>query len=596
MTGDLRTFAFIEGDHAGYGLNDGTAAVRMARRAGTIAVDIETAGLGRDMWDLRAVTVGTTDEVHVLDPVTQRAAIVDALAAATTMVFHNSPFDVPVLTALGFMRIDDVERVHDTIIDVRMIDPSDHGGHGLASSAVRHLGLDYERIKRQAASSWREVTARTKAEMFKRSGLHSEAYVIYAAGDVLVTARLYNAMPAALARAVADHPFKHSGDWRALRDREQTVNRVLLRRSCLGIGSDFEVIDEIRGELRGRAADADAVLSGFGVDTSLTPVKVKEAAVDVLEQLGLLPAGHPHLANGRPSAAKTALARVHHPVVDALTVRSQAHGFDDRYLASVEGHSFNGRVHPQVAVCIARTGRMSYGSPAIQQFPPGVRRMLRFDTAATSMDWSSVEPVFFGNVVGETGMVERFEAGGDLYQPIADLAGVDRPTAKVILLAQLYGQGATELGRRLELAPEAAKALIDKVLEPLPMIRKGIRALRNLGNAHGKVQTLSRRVIPVELDPRSGNHEYFGYKAVNYYIQGSCLDLLHEVIAAIHGAGMASCVYAAMHDELVVDSAVADDVERLMLTPPAAFCELAGRVPVLRVGRTELGHHWLDKS
>jgi DNA polymerase I-like protein with 3'-5' exonuclease and polymerase domains len=595
VPGDLRTFAFIERDHAGYGINDGAAAVRMVRRAGTVSVDIETAGLGNDQWDCRAVTIGTSDEVHVLDPVTQRAAITDALAAATTLVFYNSPFDVPVLTSLGHMRLCDVDKVHDTLIDARLAAPSDHGGHSLGEASVKHLGIDYSRFKRQAQTTWREVTRRTKAEMFKMSGLDSEAYVLYAAGDVLITQRLYEAMPAVLARVVADHPFKHTGDWRALREREQVVNRMLLRRSCLGITTDFEVVDEIRGELLARAADADAVLASHGIDTGLSPVKVKEAAVDALERLGQLGERHRRLANGRPAADKNALARINHPIVDALTTRSQAHGFDDRYLHSVEAHSFNGRVHPQVAVCIARTGRMSYGSPAIQQFPPGVRRMLRFDRPATSMDWASIEPCIIANAAGETALIEHFERGGDIYEPVARAAGVDRKTAKVVFLAQCYGQGPTELGVRLGRSYDEARELIDIVMRPLTQIRKAIRALRNIGDKHGKVQTISRRVLPIDLDIRTGNHTFLGYKGANYWTQGSAYDVLAEALLAIHRAGLDDAVFAALHDELVVDTTASDDVLQIMTCPPDALVEAAGRVPVLRVERLHLGHNWADK-
>jgi DNA polymerase-1 len=593
---DLRTFAFIERDHAGYAINDGEAAVRLARTAGTVAVDIETAGLGRDMWDLRCVSIGTSDEVHVLDPVTQRAAITDALRAATTMVFHNSPFDVPVLTSLGYMRIDDIERVHDTIIDVRLARPSDHGGHGLADAAKTHLGVDYERFKRQAQQTYREVTGRTKAAMFKESGLHSESYAIYSAGDPLITIRVYAAMPAALAHTFSDHPFKFSGDWRAIRDREQTENRQLLRRSCIGIHTDFEVIDEIRGELQARAADADAVLSSLGIDVDLSPVKVKEAAVDELDRLGLLPARHPRLMNGRPSASKTALARINNPIVEALITRSQAHAFDDRYLKAVEGLTFNGRVHPQVAIHQARTGRMSYSGPPIQQFPPGVRRMLRFERPVTSMDWSSIEPVIIANVSGETKLIDQFEAGGDIYLPVAEAAGVDRKTAKMVLLAQFYGQGYRELAVRLNRDEDETKKLVDELMRPFGQIRKAIRALRNIGDEHGKVQTISRRVLPLDALPETANQKFRGYTAINYFVQGSAYDVLAEVLYAIHLAGMDDAVHAAMHDELVVDTEAAPDVLRIMQAPPPALIESAGRVPVLRVESVDLGRNWLDKK
>lgn len=79
-------------------------------------------------------------------------------------------------------------------------------------------------------------------------------------------------------------------------------------------------------------------------------------------------------------------------------------------------------------------------------------------------------------------------------------------------------------------------------------------------------------------------------------MQGSAYDLLAEAIYAMHQEGIAEHLRLAIHDELVVDTEVADEVHRIMVTPPQQFIDAAGRVPVLRVGRTDLGRHWEDKG
>src|SRR5262245_58499073 len=116
-----------EGDFAAYALGDGDGAVRLARAAGVVAVDIETAGLGKRMWDLKAVSIGTANFAHVLDPLDHAQAIRDALRAATTIVVHNSFFDCPVLVEHGLMRLGDVAKVDDTLVSSRLAAPSEHG-------------------------------------------------------------------------------------------------------------------------------------------------------------------------------------------------------------------------------------------------------------------------------------------------------------------------------------------------------------------------------------------------------------------------------------------------------------------------------------
>jgi hypothetical protein len=52
----------------------------------------------------------------------------------------------------------------------------------------------------------------------------------------------------------------------------------------------------------------------------------------------------------------------------------------------------------------------------------------------------------------------------------------------------------------------------------------------------------------------------------------------------------------AVHDELVVATEAATEIQSIMHTAPAALTELAGRVPLLRTGRVDMGHHWIEKG
>ena len=210
--------------------------------------------------------------------------------------------------------------------------------------------------------------------------------------------------------------------------------------------------------------------------------------------------------------------------------------------------------------------------------------MFAFDRPVTSFDWSSIEPVVAANLAGDAGVLGLFEGGGDIYQPIADAAGITRKTAKTVFLAQLYGQGVASLALRLDLSEERAGDLVRRVRAAMPGISRMLGQVRAYGERLGAVQTISGRKIPLPLDFRTGGARFMGHKGVNYLIQGSAYDLLAEAI------------YAMDHDELVVHTEVADVVERIMLTPPPAFVEASGRTPVLRVGRVDLGDHWTQKG
>jgi DNA polymerase I-like protein with 3'-5' exonuclease and polymerase domains len=577
-----------------YSVMDGPRAARMARGA-DIAVDIETAGLGDLAWQINSVQIATTTEAHVLHPVVNRAAIEIAIATARRLFFHNSPFDVPILVGLGFMRAEHITKVFDTLTAARMAAPSDHGGHDLARACSTHLPELDIGDKGSLAKRFRAATGGSRAEMFATLDISSEAFCTYAARDAVMTAHLAAALPEAMRRHTLDCEPWPPGDPDYLLAREQTINRMMLTRTCRGIEVDFEVIDEITNELKNVIHTADLVLERYGIDISLSPPRVKETTVDMLDELGVIPASYPKLKNGRPTARRQFLEQIDHPMTQALRDRSMAHKFIVDYSNKMGDLSHDGRIHPQVSIAQAVTGRMSMSHPPLQQYPASVRRMMRFDRPATSMDWSSIEPVVIGNLAGQTEWIEQFEAGGDLYVPVAEAAGVSRKTAKVILLAQLYGQGITSLGWSLGLEHDETKALIDKVMGPLDQVRELTTKIKNLGNRLGRVQTVSGRMCPIARDSTVGNRGYLGYKGVNYVVQGGAYDLLAEAIVEMHRQGLDDALYVAVHDELVVATDVAHDVEQIMRTAPPAFCNYAGRTPQLRVGATELGHYWMEK-
>ena len=76
--------------------------------------------------------------------------------------------------------------------------------------------------------------------------------------------------------------------------REQVVNRMLLRRSCLGLQLDLDVVDELKAEMAAEMHRHDRVLAAAGVEVDgRGPAKLKEAVADLLERAGLLPPATP---------------------------------------------------------------------------------------------------------------------------------------------------------------------------------------------------------------------------------------------------------------------------------------------------------------
>jgi len=393
-------------------------------------------------------------------------------------------------------------------------------------------------------------------------------------------------------RLTEGHPFGRSGvtgtEARELVEREQILNRMFIRRAAAGLRVDLEMVDRYRVSVVAQQDQDRALLEEVGVKPgnggSLT---------GWLDERGLLPAYHPRTPKtGAPQATKDALALLGHPVARAFVHLKETEKIEHDYLQKVvDLADDNDRIHPTTAILGAATGRMSMSDPPLQQFPPEARGIVLADAGdtLTSIDWSQIEPVVAANIARDEQVLRGYEDGtSDLYTTVAAHAGISRKAAKVVVLAQMYGEGLTKLAFDLDIEYDAAKGLRDRVFAAMPSVARWIARLRDIANAHRLTITLSGRILPIPV----GQHGVAVHKAPNYHIQGSAYDVLADALVRIEAAGLGDAVYLAMHDELVVSTAAAGDVQKIMQEPPLRLIMFAGRVPVLRTDRADLGERW----
>lgn len=568
------------------------------RTTDTLSVDTETFGLGTDALDLKCVQIGTATDVAVLDPRDefQAGEIRRALDGARHLVFHNSPFDVTTLYANGLMTIEDIDKVTDTLIYARLAEPDSIVPKSLLKAGQRYLGTSGEDA---LLIAFRE-SRMSKAQGFLTFDLDRPMYVEGAASDVIITARLLPLVRAAALRMLTEgHPFTRygvKGDAALeLLEREQIINRMMLRRTARGLGVDLDYLDSYRDATARRADELAEVVTAAGVK----PGHAGQLAA-WLEKEGALPEGYPYTAKTNvPSTRADDLKTVHHPVARAFTEWKQITKVEHDYLQKVaDSAGRDGRVHPQVNILAAATGRMSYANPPFQQFNGPARGIVLADEgdSLVSIDWSQIEPVVAANVAGDLGALAGYETGdADLYKEVGRLAGIERKSAKVMLLALMYGQGMTRLSAETGMSIEEAWELRRKIFRTMPKVAELITKLKGLGDRHGKVFTLSGRIVPIPMARTpEGSWKRASYKAVNYFVQGSAYDVLADTLVRVERAGLGDAVYLAMHDELVVGEDAAQEVDQIMRTPPERLVMMARRTPVLRTDVKELGERWAD--
>lgn len=646
------------------------------RLPGTIAVDIETAGKdGRTRYDIKCVTLGTDTHSVICDPrdPAQFKVIRDVVNSGRKLVFHNSPFDVPPMHATGLLDLDSCDFVSDTLIYARLAEPDERTSKNLMHCANRHLGMKLEdplpRILKNLHIS--------KTKWFADFDLDTPNYVTMAASDTVLTSRLHPVVwQDAFDRTTKGHPFVLHGvtgdEAVALVEREQILNRDSLRRTCRGLRADTEYADAYRRDNGARLRQLASTLDHEGITPGHSGSLTKW-----LDDRGFIPEGYPRTPKTKePSGKADDLKRLDHEMARLFVEHKQTDKVDKDYLAKVlEQSEIDGRIHPGANFLGAATGRMSMNNPPIQQFPGPARGIIVpedyetvLELGATyytntdhmvsgvgtrdesveclcpdhkligfgSIDWSQIEPVLAANVAGDVGVLEGYEAGiSDLYSDIAKFAKVLRKEAKVIILAQLYGEGLLKLAVDLGLITPAQAAKIraefqrrkkwnkncapdqrlkgsqaaiaeelgiegflraveirDKVFEPIPNTYEYMMLLRNIGAEYELIPTLSGRIVPIPSGWFDGEWSVQTHKAINYTFQGGAYDILANTLLEIHKAGLRDHVYFPMHDELIIDMQAHREIRKIMETPPARLCEIAKRTPVLRTDMAHLGERW----
>lgn len=585
-----------------------------------VAIDIETPGL-IDQFTINCVTASWVHQdgnVHavLLDPRRNPDDVkrVQYLSwAAGRLILHNSPFDAPALVHHRLMRLEDVNKVVDTLLLARMALPDVMQSKNLSSLSTKYLGMG--EFAGGMKKAFKAAGYKSEDAGYEGMDIDSPIYRQGAMADTIATLRLEPVIRQLCRDWLMDHPFVHYGatteaEADALIQVQETDHRVMLRRTARGINTDREALSRYAESVDGDRQMATALLAEHGL---VGGASKGGKIIEYIHQLGELPPNWPRTKGGKLQATKELLEEFDHPLAQAqLTL-----GKTDKVLGYLNKVDFQaqmaGRCYPQVGILGASaTGRMAASEPPYQQFSAKARPIFLSDNPDAdenvewftnakgemesrctgpgqqlwSIDWSQIEPVTMGLMAKDDVFVAPYEAGDDLYEPLMRAAGIDRPTAKVNLLATMYGRGIPSLARALKTSEEKAGQIRRQMLAAMPASARWMTKVQTIAEEYGKVITAAGRILPV--DKRGV------FRAVNYTVQGSAYDFLAHTIVEMERRGLGDLVVLGMHDELVIDATEeqAIEVEQIMRTPPEFIIRWAERTPVLRTDRAPMGRAW----
>jgi DNA polymerase I-like protein with 3'-5' exonuclease and polymerase domains len=521
-------------------------------------------------------------------------------------IMHNAAYDLGWLRASGF----EVNgRILDTMLAAPLLDENRF------SFSLNALGFDYlqeaksEANLKQAAG---DFGVHPKKELWKLPAMYVGEY---AEQDAALTLKLWQCFKPLLKKDEVESIFNVETD----------VFPVLLDMTHKGIRFDRAKAEQLIDQLIKREQELIKELkrlSGASID-----IWAAQSIAVAFDKLGV-PYGKTE--NGAPSFTKGFLDSCPHPIAKMIVEARETNKTHGTFLRPyLEFSAKTGRIHPHVNQMRSDdggtvTGRLSMASPNLQQVParheiigPMVRSLFLPEEGDlwAANDFSSQEPrllVHYATLLELPGAetmanAYRQNPNTDFHQMVADMAKIDRKSAKTIGLGLMYGMGKNKLAVQLDLPLTEASELIENFHQNVPFLKGTVNAvMKRIEHpaSSGSIRTLLGRKCrfplwePSEWGvnkalPREQAIIEYGqrikragtYKGLNRLIQGSAADQTKAAMVALHKAGFR--VLLQVHDEVAIsvkEKSQAEEAARIMAQ--AVKLEVPSRADV------EIGPSW----
>jgi DNA polymerase-1 len=198
-------------------------------------------------------------------------------------------------------------------------------------------------------------------------------------------------------------------------------------------------------------------------------------------------------------------------------------------------------------------GRMT-ASAGLHNLPAELRSAVRPAPGRVLVraDLGQIEPRVLAAVAGDRALAQAARED-DMYAPVAKALGSDRPTAKVAVLAAMYGQTSGPAGAALKDMDRTYPTAMAFLRAAEESGRRGVD-LRTYGGRLLRLSSLQRALE--EAGPDSTMAHSYGRFARNAVVQGAAAELFKAWAATVR-AGLLDLdarIVLCLHDELLVET------------------------------------------
>jgi DNA polymerase-1 len=467
--------------------------------------------------------------------------------------------------------------VHDTDLLSRCVLGADNGPFGLKHLATVYLdsdAADEEKAMREVMVSMGLIKKADQKRM--EDGAYYKAWLAYP--DVVEKYALKDTRYTYdLLHVMLDKATPQDLEVYAL---EQETMPVVIRMEHRGVAIDPTVVDALHEKFSDAVVTAQAALRATAEDPEFNPDSNEQVA-DLLVSKGI-PLSQT-TDTGQLRVDKWALEKFSdHPLVDVVLSERTNSKFLSTYIDPMVGRDV---VHASVWQIGARTGRMSYSRPNLQNLPvrsgPEIREMFvpRPGCALIVADYSSIELRLLAYYMADDrlwGIINDGDPflwlGEQIYgTPDQEAWPVKRQPLKNGFYAMTYGAGGPKLAQTIGggMTADEGRELARKIKAVLGAPYRVLnQRIRKQIESNGYVRTLANRTQYVPRD-RS-------YVGLNALIQGSAADIMKQglVNAAEELSMVGGYPLLAVHDEILAEvplDHVNEGLERLCTAMELAY-------------------------
>ncbi len=380
---------------------------------------------------------------------------------------------------------------------------------------------------------------------------------------------------------------------------EMSLIEPILHMTCRGIRMDMDKLYSLGEELVKESKELNKNLTGLVGRT----VNVN-AGRDIQRAFDDLKVSYPTTDKGNPSFTADFLKSCDAPIAKAISAcRKNTKLMNSFIEGAYKKYVTRGRLYSGFNQIGAVTGRMSSSRPNLQQTPRDerFRELFIADEGETlvGIDYSQIEPRLAlhycsGSVAEDLKTLFKTKPESDFYAILMTSApDVERQTMKMVLLAQLYGQGEASLSLKLGDAV-TGKRILSGFNAKFPFFRELAKQVSTTARTRKYIKTVGNRRCNYQGADSTTIH-----KAPNRLIQGGAADIMKKAIVDLWESGWCAddklgAPIAVVHDELIFSTKLQGDdlklalaeLERTMVETYSLTCPLHAE--------SNIGQSWWD--